>query len=75
MALQDLVGPGLKVHVLSGHANLVDSEWEPDPNDDSEQYEPVDGYAGENVWFSRISPDIFFGAYFWDLINGESWLP
>jgi hypothetical protein len=59
-----LVGPGLKVPILSGHANFVDSEWVPDPNDDSEKYEPVDGYAGENVGWFRTTPDMLFRGVF-----------
>lgn len=59
-----MVGPGLKVHMLSSHADFVDSEWKPDPYDDSEKYEPVDGYAGENVEWFKITPDMLFRGVF-----------
>lgn len=34
-ALQELVGPGLQVHMLSGHVNFFDSEGDPDLGDNN----------------------------------------
>ncbi|ROW12363.1 hypothetical protein VMCG_00679 [Cytospora schulzeri] len=72
-ALRELVDTDWKDYMLFGHVKFVDPWWKPEPEDGIGEYEPVDGYTGEDVGWFKIAPDLLFTADFWERISDESW--